>query len=1029
MPGPETNVSAGDKFGLGYAGAAAAATPWAVYLAGGGYSGGATNSHPKTDPVAAVYRLKHLGPGASNKLVGEVALPAKAAYPAAVADVASSGSTATLYVLGGVNAKGGYTGGMKSVVSSPVDEADTELSWSVLPEMNEGRWGFGVAISGGKLFAFGGMPEPESTAYKSSTEYLDLAPGSTWQYLSPPGGTMRVASAFHAVAMWGCSILKIGGYGGNGGSLSNLPFVEELDLGTLQWRYAQAPYGNLTGHGVSHADAIEVPIEQTGTAVWLVGGDTDTGGEDSTDVVSVARQAPCGLNRAGPGCSTCADGYYGRECYPCPGVQECGSICGGLGTCAGSGTTGGNGSCICNYPLTGDDCSVCPVPHKRDAKDECVDCIAGFVGLHCETCPGVPANASRLLPQPSCSGHGTCAMGADNSPICLCNAPWNGTVCDICPSPASGPLCDTCPDGQFGPKCEHCPDCGDHGLCDGTGTTRGSGQCVCNLGWSGPHCSSGFDVGLRDIGLASSLGISALVAVVVGMGYKAQWGGKTTESDLNVPSPLSTGYSHVMELFVVMQHISSIGMISGGIPSKVMGFSLGFAWSHFILPLPGLTKAGEALYNAMLPEADSPTTAGSQVTQPLIYWSMWFDQIDPRSVLVAAVVFFAAVLLIMWIAECVTAACTPPESESRFRVRSAIVRLMVVAYFGFATLVFSDVIALARHALGAFPPWPSMFVVLVFFAVLVGLAVKPIGHIQRVHSRRGGRELSIPLNPLRGSAGSKRKEKGKSKKAKHRKIAGGTADVEAGTEMQWSPLAPQRPRLPTSARDTVTYSVFFNVFVPERQLFFVWLLWQRAVEGVVLGLFFFSPLAQVVILVVAQLYWAGAVLRSRPFLAPRRNVGYVALCLYKAVSFGLCAVFSAAPDLSVTTGLVVIALHGVALVGVAAACVGHACSLRGTSTGAQSRKHRKGGNRHGASADGRKKRKKKRRKGSAGYIPVSGLTSGGGGATDRGGGDDAFDDIWNAGPAAPGAAESKGGDVGPAGAAGPVMVGPQLPRR
>lgn len=48
-----------------------------------------------------------------------------------------------------------------------------------------------------------------------------------------------------------------------------------------------------------------------------------------------------------------------------------------------------------------------------------------------------------------------------------------------------------CPSGKFGPTCQACPsDCNKHGVCDGTGTRRGTGKCDCDSGYTGEECES-----------------------------------------------------------------------------------------------------------------------------------------------------------------------------------------------------------------------------------------------------------------------------------------------------------------------------------------------------------------------------------------------------------------------------------------------------------------------------------------------------------------------------------------------------------
>lgn len=46
-----------------------------------------------------------------------------------------------------------------------------------------------------------------------------------------------------------------------------------------------------------------------------------------------------------------------------------------------------------------------------------------------------------------------------------------------------------CSEGHYGSTCQKCPtDCNNHGTCHGSGTRRGTGACVCEQGYAGPHC-------------------------------------------------------------------------------------------------------------------------------------------------------------------------------------------------------------------------------------------------------------------------------------------------------------------------------------------------------------------------------------------------------------------------------------------------------------------------------------------------------------------------------------------------------------
>jgi len=46
-----------------------------------------------------------------------------------------------------------------------------------------------------------------------------------------------------------------------------------------------------------------------------------------------------------------------------------------------------------------------------------------------------------------------------------------------------------CPENSFGPTCRPCPsNCHGHGVCDGSGTRTGSGECICQQGYAGETC-------------------------------------------------------------------------------------------------------------------------------------------------------------------------------------------------------------------------------------------------------------------------------------------------------------------------------------------------------------------------------------------------------------------------------------------------------------------------------------------------------------------------------------------------------------
>jgi hypothetical protein len=46
-----------------------------------------------------------------------------------------------------------------------------------------------------------------------------------------------------------------------------------------------------------------------------------------------------------------------------------------------------------------------------------------------------------------------------------------------------------CESGFWGQYCSACPICGPHGHCDGSGTSGGTGTCICDAGWEGNACN------------------------------------------------------------------------------------------------------------------------------------------------------------------------------------------------------------------------------------------------------------------------------------------------------------------------------------------------------------------------------------------------------------------------------------------------------------------------------------------------------------------------------------------------------------
>ena len=146
----------------------------------------------------------------------------------------------------------------------------------------------------------------------------------------------------------------------------------------------------------------------------------------------------CPVNKAGLHCNTCATGYYGPKCVPCPGGTPAGTnqnTCSGHGLCTATGTNAG--TCDCDFGYNGHGCSVC------DAS-----------AFHCVN---------------DCNNHGTCAC-----PKASTTHATNSThgQC-VCKQGYAGDSCQSCESGYWNKKPESCVPCVGCALCDST-----TGQCL-----------------------------------------------------------------------------------------------------------------------------------------------------------------------------------------------------------------------------------------------------------------------------------------------------------------------------------------------------------------------------------------------------------------------------------------------------------------------------------------------------------------------------------------------------------------------
>uniref|UniRef100_A0AAV2MM56 Stabilin 1 n=1 Tax=Knipowitschia caucasica TaxID=637954 RepID=A0AAV2MM56_KNICA len=173
---------------------------------------------------------------------------------------------------------------------------------------------------------------------------------------------------------------------------------------------------------------------------------------------------------------SCCPGYYGRECYKCPG--DVGSPCSNHGQCQDG----------------------------HEGTGEC-RCFEGFHGTSCEDCePGRYGN--NCSKQCKCD-HGKCADGLTGSGLCDCYKGWKGASCSIeIRDDACGGNCDqnaNCITGPQGsaPVCvcvagykgngTHCKEldlcqisnggCSPFAVC--TKVSAGERTCSCNKGYTG----------------------------------------------------------------------------------------------------------------------------------------------------------------------------------------------------------------------------------------------------------------------------------------------------------------------------------------------------------------------------------------------------------------------------------------------------------------------------------------------------------------------------------------------------------------
>ncbi|XP_047387387.1 stabilin-1 [Sciurus carolinensis] len=162
----------------------------------------------------------------------------------------------------------------------------------------------------------------------------------------------------------------------------------------------------------------------------------------------------------------CCPGYWGSQCYECPGGAE--TPCNGRGTCLDGMTR--NGTCVCQENFSGSACQECRDPRRfgPDCQSVCSCvhgvcnrgplgngsclCFAGYTGPHCD-------QELHICQALSCPQNSQCSAEA---PTCRCLPGYTqqGRVClapNPCQSSPCSPLarCSVSVEGQA--QC-HCPE-------------------------------------------------------------------------------------------------------------------------------------------------------------------------------------------------------------------------------------------------------------------------------------------------------------------------------------------------------------------------------------------------------------------------------------------------------------------------------------------------------------------------------------------------------------------------------------------
>uniref|UniRef100_A0A3B1JS75 Stabilin 1 n=1 Tax=Astyanax mexicanus TaxID=7994 RepID=A0A3B1JS75_ASTMX len=103
-------------------------------------------------------------------------------------------------------------------------------------------------------------------------------------------------------------------------------------------------------------------------------------------------------SRLGPRDHFCCPGYFGHDCFKCPGTVD--NWCSNNGRCLDG--LFGSGECLCNEGFHGTACETCEAGrYGKDCKSAC-----------------------------NCTANGKCDEGLDGNGSCFCQESWTGTWCE-----------------------------------------------------------------------------------------------------------------------------------------------------------------------------------------------------------------------------------------------------------------------------------------------------------------------------------------------------------------------------------------------------------------------------------------------------------------------------------------------------------------------------------------------------------------------------------------------------------------------